>query len=431
MNNDIRRSKIYSYFYGRNTVFQQFLIVVGVLCILMQGVANMAHMVKSEKLWDKYEECNSKSNELESEYSELYYQYKYDFDMWYEEEVTAEKGDRYYEEKVALNEALDAWKKAEAKAEKAYDKFNSYSDSDPFMVEVFMFFGICSILAGAIWFIIKKITFNKDGEEIVDEELQIKIEEAKVRGLEKLNIIAEQIERVEPVVLNGITYADGDAAEIKSKGGLVAGVQSLLRSVLSLDKLIIGLIGSFIFFIIANALASAGLSMFLEFVLFAAVVGYIGYIIYKKFELDSYVRPKTIKRLKDFTPHLITRLGSDDKLRVSLPSITVYMFGDDQLYVYYQHIDLVTGIVFADGVDEYFYEDIVGIRSSQSIKKTYKRYGFLNLFIKTIDYLKESISIVTSGCKHTESYVVDMGGSLLDTKFVGMRSLIRQKKNEK
>jgi hypothetical protein len=107
------------------------------------------------------------------------------------------------------------------------------------------------------------------------------------------------------------------------------------------------------------------------------------------------------------------------------------MFGDDQLYMYYQYLDIVTGRVFCEGVHEYFYEDIVGITSSQETKKIFKRYGFMKLFLKSIDYLKESITVVSSGCTHKESYIVDMGNSLLDTQFIGMRNLIRQKKAEK
>ena len=61
----------------------------------------------------------------------------------------------------------------------------------------------------------------------------------------------------------------------------------------------------------------------------------------------------------------------------------------------------------------------------------FKRYGFMKVFFKSIDYLKESITVVSSGCTHKESYIVDIGNSLLDTQFIGMRNLIRQKKAEK
>lgn len=129
-------------------------------------------------------------------------------------------------------------------------------------------------------------------------------------------------------------------------------------------------------------------------------------------------------------PSLSIRLGTDDNIRVSLPAITVYMFGDEQIYMYYQYFDIVTGKTFCEGIHEYFYEDVVGVVSAQGTKKIFKRTGFLKLFVSATDYLKESITVVTSGCEHSETYIVPKGSSLLDTSFVGMRNLIRQKKSD-
>ena len=52
----IRRSKIYTYFYGRNTVFQKFLILVGVLFILLSSIAGVANRKGFEKKLDKVRE---------------------------------------------------------------------------------------------------------------------------------------------------------------------------------------------------------------------------------------------------------------------------------------------------------------------------------------------------------------------------------------
>lgn len=149
---------------------------------------------------------------------------------------------------------------------------------------------------------------------------------------------------------------------------------------------------------------------------------------YNKFEKDSYVNPKEIKRLEKFNPSLRFRLGTDNAVRVSLPAITVYMFGEEQVYMYYQYLDIVTGKIFCEGIREFFYEDIVGVVSSQETKKVFRRSGLFKS--ETIEYLRESIEVVTSGCKHKEAYIVPVGKSLLDTSFVGMRNLIRQKKSD-
>lgn len=339
---NIKRSKIYSYFYGSNTVFQQFVIVVGILCLMMANVANEA---------------------------------------------------------AASN--------------------------------IFSFLGKAAILVGIVWFVYKKITFEKSGEYVYDQELREKIEEAKRKGMDKLNIISEQIERVEPVVLNGIAHVDNDIVSAIVVGKLGALFQKMFKFILSFDKIIIGLIGSSVLTTISIFLVSKNIPFIIVFLLVFGGVGYLGYLIYKKYEIDSHINPKTIERLNKFEPNFMAKLGSDNKVRVSLPAITVYMFGDDQLYVYYQYLDIVTGKIFCEGVHEYFYEDIVGITSSQETRKIFKRCGFMNLFLRSVDYLKENITVVSSGCMHKESYVVDIGHSLLDTQFVGMRNLIRQKKMEK
>jgi len=428
---NVKRSKIYSYFYGSNTVFQQFIIILGVFCLMMINVANVAQYAKYDSMQEKYYELREEASIAESEYEELYYEYRYDFDVDRYEAVSVTKGEKDYDEKVEYNKALEEYEKANEKCEKYSEKMENAHSSTPFMASVFKFLGYIAILIGIVWFVYKKITFDKSGEYVYDQELKDKIEEAKQKGMDKLNIISEQIEKVEPVVLNGIAHVDDDLVSAISIGKLGALFQTLFKFILSFDKIIVGLIGSSILTAISTFLVSKNVPFIIVFLLVFGGIGYLGYLAYKKYEIDSYIKPKTIERLNKFAPHYVERVGSDDRLRVSLPAITVYMFGDDQLYMYYQYLDIVTGKIFCEGVHEYFYEDIVGITSAQETKKTYKRYGFMNLFLRSIDYLKEHITVVSSGCMHKESYVVDIGHSLLDTQFVGMRNLIRQKKMEK
>ena len=113
---------------------------------------------------------------------------------------------------------------------------NNARSSTPFMETVFKFLGYIAILVGAIWFIYKKITFDKSGEYVYDQELKDKIEQAKQKGMDKLNIISEQIEKVEPVVLNGIAHVDNDLVSAISIGKLGALFQTLFKFILSFDK---------------------------------------------------------------------------------------------------------------------------------------------------------------------------------------------------
>ena len=527
MNSEIRKSKIYSYFYGAGNVFQQFVIAVGILCMLLAPVSTEARYVKVRNAQEKYEKLMTVTNEYDDVYSDLYVEYttgdrynfnctkydeaeivegdkhvnektahnealgKYDkasdeassaYSKWrsldsffstatdeeiaaakaeydrlnavageldtsysavydkyntdeykfictkYEEAPVAEN-DKYATEKAALNSAYSDYSKAAEKSTKAHEKYISLRDSGSAGEILFPIIGVITIVVGVIWSIIKKLSFGgKSGEEAYDEEIQIRIEEAKVKALEKLNIVAEQIDKVEPVVLNGI--AVHDTSPSKKTLGVLAPISSgffmLLSSVI---VIVIGAVGAALYSGIAFALAQIS-AFFLAVIGAVALVAFLGLKVYKKYEVEGYVNPKTIKKLEKLYPTLLFKLGTDDQIRVSLPAITVYMFGDEQLYMYYQYFDIITGKIFCEGIHEYFYEDIVGVISAQETKKLFKRTGFLKLFVKSTDYLKESITVVSSGCQHSESYIVPMGGSLLDTSFVGMRNLIRQKKTD-
>lgn len=304
------------------------------------------------------------------------------------------------------------------------------SDDNSFFEVLFCIIGVILIIGAFVWIIYKKFSFDKRGEREYDAELQYRVEDAKRKGLEKLNIISDQIERVEPVVLNGVAHNDDVAINLAM--GSFARLADKLRYFYARHSLTVAsfFVVAFIF-MFANAVADQ--TALLVILILAATVGagFLGYVTYTKREKEEYVDPRTIDKLRRLPPAFLMKLGSDDAIRFSLPAITVYMFGDDQLYMYYQYLDIVTGQIFCEGVHEYFYEDIVGVISEQKVEKMLRRSGLLKNKIRIIDYLKETISVVSSGCTHKESYVVPMGGSLLDTKFVGMRNLIRQKKAEK
>lgn len=448
METNVRKSKIYSYFYGANTVFQQFIIVVGILLTLMSQGATTAEQHSAQNLYKKYEVLQNEADELQSTYETVYYELNdilredyYDenssgwyYGSYYErteygEAIEVSSDDKRYDEKNKHNEVLTEYRTAEEKATEAHEKYEEKAYGDSALARVFTILGSIVVLVGFVWLIIKKISSNiNGGEEAVDEEIQIKIEEAKIKAIDKLNIVVEQIEKVEPVVLNGISNYNGSNDSQISK--ISRFFQRIFKKFMAIETLILGAIAAVIYSAISTAIAQIGIFFIAVIIMFGLAV-FAGLKIYKKYETNSYVNPKTIERLNRFNPNLVIKLGSDDAIRASLPSITVYMFGDDQLYMYYQYLDIVTGKIFCEGVNEYFYEDIVGITSSQETRKAFKRHGFFNLMLKTVEYLRENITVVSSGCTHSESYIVSVGNSLLDTKFVGMRNLVRQKKNEK
>ena len=426
MDTNEKRSKLYSYFYGKNTLLQQVIIFAAIFLFLMSTVANTAADAKASKLREDLREAQDIYSEEYNDYISLYYQYGYTFGVDRYESVEVDKKSSYYEEMKEYNEALKEYQKAEKKCDSIEEKINKLGD--PFMAKFFTFFAWVFLVVGVLWFIYKKL-FNRlpAYEAVYDEELKAKIEDAKKKGLEKLNILHEQVNTVEPVVLQGVASADGGSTVIPKNLGA-----RILSKILPLLKFLLGAIVAVLLTGVLNFLAGKGFPIFLLTIVAFGIIGVVGYFAYVKFEAAAYVNPKTIARLDKFPPQLISRIGTDDAVRVTLPAITVYMFGEEQLYIYYQYFNIITGKIFCEGVHEYFYEDIVGITSAQETKIMYKRHGFMNLFLKSMDYLKESISVVTrGGCTHRETYFVDMGDSLLDTQFTGMRNLIRQKKEEK
>lgn len=426
MESTVRKSKIYSYFYGAGTVFQQFLVVAGILFIALAVAASESAYNKSSKLYDKYEVLKSEANVAEDAYEDLYYDYKYELDLVMGEEAIIHENDQFKTQKTAYNEALATYTEAEEKAEEAYQKYEDKRYNSDEAGIPFVLLGILIILTGLGWSIYKKFAFvKKPCEEAYDEELQIKIEEAKEKALDKLNIVAEQIDRVEPVVLNGIANYEPSATPVGKIAGLFQGI---IKMFVSLEAFFVFAIMGALYFLFSMITASIGI-FFVSVIGAFVLLAILGIKVYKKYEVESYVNPKIIEKLNKVNPTLVFKLGTDDNVRVSLPAITVYMFGDEQIYMYYQYLDIVTGKIFCEGVHEYFYEDIVGVVSAQETKKAYKRGGFLNLMLRPVEYLKESIQVVSSGCKHSESYIVPVGNSLLDTSFVGMRNLIRQKKS--
>jgi len=129
-----------------------------------------------------------------------------------------------------------------------------------------------------------------------------------------------------------------------------------------------------------------------------------------------------LRALFHYTPKLIFRYGSDEEVRYSMVEVNVFMFTENQVYVYTCGYDACTGDIYEERTMEYFYQDIdcviTGSRVERVIakKKTYnKRYEYFKL-------------IVTSG---TSTYAIaDCKVSIMSTQVRGMRELIRNKKEQ-
>lgn len=226
--------------------------------------------------------------------------------------------------------------------------------------------GIGLFIGGLIWFLVNKFSADLSGESEVDAAKAYEINLAKERAKEKLNIIDEQVQNVDPVIVSGRGFQpDYVSGMAKTTGGLLSGFKRLF--------------------------SSKG----------------------KKKHKDDYD-----------DPIYMARIGSDGKYRCSLLSTSVFMFGEKQLYIYFSNVDLTTGVVYSEGTHEYFYSDINALTFVQDKEKIYnfkkKRYEGI---------LFECVKLYASGCNYTATLFTDLDKSIVEKEFAGMRALIRERKD--
>lgn len=233
------------------------------------------------------------------------------------------------------------------------------------IVTLMIVIGIFLLIGGIVWYLYNKFSADHAGESEVDAARAYEIEQAKIRAKEKLNVIDEQVNLVEPVIVSGRGY----------EPDYVSGMITPSKTV-SLIK-----------------------------------------------RLFKFSKPK--KHKNDYEdPIYYARIGSDGVYRCSLMSTSVFMFGETQLYIYYSNVDLSTGVVYAEGTYEYFYSDINALNFLQEKEKVFnfkkKRYEGI---------LFECVKLFTSGCSYTATLFTDLDKSIVEKEFTGMRNLIREKKN--
>lgn len=226
--------------------------------------------------------------------------------------------------------------------------------------------GIFLFIAGLVWFLYNKFSADLSGESEVDKAVQHEIKCARERAFQKLNLIDEQVQDVPPVVVSGRGYEPETTAARKNIG--------LLAKLLKVFKI---------------------------------------KVLKKKDDLED-------------DPTYMVRIGSDNKFRCSLLSVSVFMFGETQLFIYYCNVDLTTGLVYSEGTHEYFYTDINAI-SFEQVKE--KVYNFKKRKYQRV--LFECVKIFASGCHHTATLATDVDRSVIDREFTGMRNLIRERKNSR
>lgn len=236
----------------------------------------------------------------------------------------------------------------------------------------FTMIGVIAIVAAvAIRFYNRYLT-DFTHEEDVDKAMAYEEEQSKKRALERLGIVEEQVSLIDPIITSGMAS----------------------RVITASDKI--------------------------EFE--QNTKGFFGRMLNKKNAQKQLIE-------NDDDPKFFVKVGSDDKLRYTLVHNTVYFFGDSQLYIYWENVDIATGFVYESGTNEFFYKDIEAVSTSQVCDKQFsskkKQY---------IRYINEYVSIVLSGTDYSGTFRTFTEGSVdkkeIADQIFAMRNLIRDKKME-
>lgn len=234
----------------------------------------------------------------------------------------------------------------------------------------FRVLGVVAVIAAIVLWIKNRFFSDFTHEEDVDKAMAYEAEQAKTRALERLGIVKEQVSLIDPIATSGMAP----------------------RTITASDKI-----------------------QFEQ-----NTKGLFGKLLNKK---------NTKKQLmeNDDDPKYFVKVGSDDKLRYTLLHNTVYYFSDSQLYIYWENVDIATGLVYESGTNEYFYKDIEAVSTSQVCDKQ-----FAPKKKKYVRYINEYVSVILAGTRYSGAFRTYTEGSVdkkeIADQIFAMRNLIRDKK---
>lgn len=239
-------------------------------------------------------------------------------------------------------------------------------------VGMILFSILITALGVASWYF-TWMAVSEDNVAMVDQAWNYYANVLAQMGMEKLNLIEEQVGMIEPVVVTGYgAPPDQSFAEAKAFKRMQA---------LFFNNWIIRLIRKL-----------------------------ISKLKKDETELDPYVK---------------YRIASDERFRSMLQQMSVYMFTDTQVLVYSANIDISTGFIYKESTDEIFYKDIEGIHFKKDAQTAYnpKKKVFVHIML-------ERVVLYLGGTTLTSNIIRAMDGqSVIDQQFGAMRELIRDKKN--
>ena len=222
-----------------------------------------------------------------------------------------------------------------------------------------LFFGILLIAVGIGGKIYAKSKLEDNVEEI-EQAWNTYVDILSKRGMQKLNLIQEEVALIEPVVLVGAGESPNNSYEISNGKAKNGNLQILLSASNDNDPI-------------------------------------------EKYKIDKY-----------------------GILRSLLLQVSVYMFSGNQVFVYVGNVDISTGLIYKEGSSEVFFQDIEGFAFNQEILKVYNERNKVRE-----SKVMETFVLYLAGCKLKSSVLLQSNDmSVVENQLTGMRSLIRDKKNE-
>ena len=221
---------------------------------------------------------------------------------------------------------------------------------------------LCVMIFGAIWI----VTWMASGSvQEVNDAWRTYVDILSKRGMEKLNLIQEEVNLIDPVVLVGCGERPNNSFE-----------NSRTEEVLRMN-------------------------------IFSRIF-----------------RLFTKKLRNEYDPEERYRVDYQDYLHSMLLQVSVYMFSGEQVYGYFGNVDISTGLIYKEYTAETFYEDIDAVKFDQEVIKVYsaRRKCRVNKVI-------ESFVLYLAGCKFSSRVLLEANdSSVVDQQLSGMRNLIRDKK---
>lgn len=227
-----------------------------------------------------------------------------------------------------------------------------------------MLFGLLFVGIGVSWLLENDFA----GEKETDKAKAALARALKERGMEKLNIVKEQVSLIQPIFLVGPGAVPNESFQ-KAK---------------AYERLRTGPIKKFV----------------------------------------KWIKVKLKKEVKEYDPEEAYMIGSDDDLRSLLLEVSLYCMTEEEILLYVGDVDISTGKIYRELTSECFYQDVEATKFIQSVQKVFhikeKKY---------INSMRESFVLYMGGSSFHSSMDSRYRNILLDQKFAAMRNLIRDKKN--